>query len=344
VVRHSMLLLAMGIGVATGCRHHCHTRCDSADHKCLGERLRDRIEDRQEGRRRDPGTSSDPVVPPGVIPPRGETIPPVPLPVTPSRSNTIDWDPTASLAPPRRSSEKIPVTLPPLAIPSDPVLSAPPSPSNRTLLLPDPLLLEPLRTSPNPTSGVFGEPIPPVPVREPDQRRVESPSGISQVKSDLPAESATLPAGVESFAPVPGLASVASGRKPSLEGLDALKAKGFKTVLYVHAPDADLSAAKETVEKRGLKFVPLAVSPQTLGTASRAFAERIQNADSKPLYAYDLDGTRLGSLWYLHFRTVEMLGDEGARIRAGALGLRDATASEEQKQYWIAIQDQLAKR
>ena len=70
----------------------------------------------------------------------------------------------------------------------------------------------------------------------------------------------------------------------------------------------------------------------------------LKDATSKPLYVYDLDGVRAGSLWYLQFRTVEMLSDEVARIRANALGLRDAAVSEEQKHFWIAIQDQLAKR
>ena len=143
---------------------------------------------------------------------------------------------------------------------------------------------------------------------------------------------------------VPGQDNVASGKKPSLEGLDALKTNGFKTVLYLHAVDADLSAAKETVEKRGLKFVALPVTPATLGAASKTFAEQLQDATSKPLFVYDIDGIRAGTLWYLQFRKVEMLSDEVARIRAGTLGLYDASSSREYESFRLATQEQLAKR
>ena len=326
-----MLLFAVGL-FAAGCRHH-RTSCDD---RRFCERVRDRLDDRQDGRRRDPGTGRDPTMPPGVIPARGETIPATPLPTTPGRSNTIDWDPNASLPAPRRSSEKLPVLeLPPRSVPSDPVLVVPPGSPNRTLLLPDPLLQDPLKTAPS-QPGLLGEPI------LTDSAKPAEEAKLPATKSDLPTDGA--PTGVDSFAAVPGQENVASGRKPTLEGLDALKTKGFKTVLYLHAPDADISAAKETVEKRGLKFVSLAVSPSTLGDAGKTFAEQLKDATSKPLYVYDLDGVRAGSLWYLQFRTVEMLSDEVARIRANALGLRDASASEEQKQFWIAIQDRLAKR
>jgi len=318
VFRLSLALFALLGLLAGGCRH-CRTSCD--DRKPLCERIRDRFDDRADGRRRDTGTDRDRAIPPGVIPPRGETIPATPLPVTPGRSERIEFDPTATLPPPKRSSEKLPVDLPPSSVPSDPVLTVPAP--NRTLLLPDPLLQDPLKTAPakSETSGILGDPI----LAEP-------------AKSDLP------PAGIEAFAAVPGQDNVASGKKPTLEGLDALKAKGFKTVLYIHGPDADVSAAKETVEKRGLKFVALSVSPQTLGDACKTFAEQLKDATSKPLFVYDLDGARAGSLWYLQFRKVEMLNDEVARIRAGALGLQDATDSELQKQFWLAIQEQLANR
>lgn len=337
--RLTLLFVAIVSCVGVGCRHHGQNRCD---HRSLCERIRDR----HDGKRRDTGTDRDSAIPPGVILPRGETIPATPLPVTPSRSDTIEWDPNASLPAPRRSSEKIPADLPPAIVPSDPVLAIPPpGKSNRTLLLPDPLLLDPLRTGPGkpdslkePISGILGEPILSEPTKAVDEAKSPNPSR----KSDLPTDS--VPAGVEAYAPVPGQENVASGKKPTLEGLDALKANGFKTVLYLHAPDADLSAAKETVEKRGLKFVALAVSPQTLGRAAEVFAEQLKDAASKPLFVYDLDGVRAGSLWYLQFRQVEMLSDEVARIRAGALGLRDASTSEEQKQFWIAIQDRLGKR
>ena len=331
--RCPILVLAAAAFFGTGCRHSCK------DNRSFCERVRDRFDDRRDGQRRDTSTDRDPANPPGVIPPRGETIPATPLPVTPRNSNTIDWDPNASLPAPKRSSEKIFPSDLPRSVPSDPLLVVPPGPPNRTLLLPDPLLQDPLKTIPkDPTSGILGEPIQPDAVKPAEEAKSIAPD----TKTDLPTDAP--PVGVESFAAVPGQENVACGKKPTVEGLDALKSKGFKTVLYLHSPEADTSAAKELVEKRGLKFVALAVSPQTLGDAAKAFAEQLKDATSKPLFVYDLDGVRAGSLWYLQFRKVDLVNDDIARIRAGALGLKDADSSEEQKQFWIAIQTQLAKR
>jgi hypothetical protein len=68
------------------------------------------------------------------------------------------------------------------------------------------------------------------------------------------------PAGyAESAGVVPGFAVVkpglATGRKPAVGGFDALKARGYRTAVYLHAPADDVSAAKELAEKKGLAFV-----------------------------------------------------------------------------------------
>ena len=322
--RLSLLLFAAVSTLAAGCRHHGCNDCDSDGRRTLGDRLRDRQDDRRDGRRRDDGRTSDP----SVIPPRGEFIPATPLPVTPSRSSTFDS--TLSLPPPRISEK------PPKTVPADPT-----GPSNRTLLLPDPLLLAPSSTV---APGILGEPIQPE-LLHPATKDLEGiQSTSSQLSTDLPAGSPRAPLGFESFAMVPGQDNVASGKKPSLEGLEALKTNGFKTVLYLHAADADLSAAKETVEKRELKFVALQVTSANLGAASNTFAEQLQNATSTPLFVYDADGIRAGTLWYLQFRKVEMLSDEVARIRAGTLGLNEASTSREYESYRLATQEQLVKR
>src|SRR5438876_1130002 len=48
---------------------------------------------------------------------------------------------------------------------------------------------------------------------------------------------------------------VASGRKPTLDGLDALKRAGYKTVVYLHPAGADVSATRDVVQNKGLSFV-----------------------------------------------------------------------------------------
>jgi hypothetical protein len=151
------------------------------------------------------------------------------------------------------------------------------------------------------------------------------------------------PVGLPGYARVPGRDGVASGRQPGLDGFDWLKANGFKTVVYLHAPSADFAPVRELATARGLRFVPIAISPGTLQKAFDEFAAVVEDRGNRPLYVIDEDGARAGSLWYLLFRTRDLLGDDTARLRASPLGLNEA-ATEEQKQFWIAVQDYLAKR
>ena len=142
---------------------------------------------------------------------------------------------------------------------------------------------------------------------------------------------------------MPSYERVANGRRPTIDGFDALKANGFRTLVYLHAPSANVSAARDLAEKRGLRFVPIAVSPTTLRTALDEFTVIVTDRAARPVYVADEDGVRSGALWYLVFRTTDILGDDAARLRATPLGLTEAT-TEEQKQFWLAIQNLLAKR
>jgi len=149
--------------------------------------------------------------------------------------------------------------------------------------------------------------------------------------------------GLSGYTTVPSYDRVANGRRPTIDGFDALKANGFRTVVYLHAPSANVSAARDVAEKRGLRFVPIAVAPATLRTALDEFTAIVADQAARPVYVADEDGVRSGALWYLVFRTTDVLGDDAARLRATPLGLTEAT-TEEQKQFWLAIQNVLAKR
>ena len=104
-----------------------------------------------------------------------------------------------------------------------------------------------------------------------------------------------------------------------------------------------MAPVRDLAQTRGLRFVPIAVSPGALPKAFDEFAAAVDDRGSRPLYVIDETGVRAGSLWYLLFRTRDLLGDDTARLRAAPLGLTEA-ATEEQKQFWIAVQDLLAKR
>ena len=129
--------------------------------------------------------------------------------------------------------------------------------------------------------------------------------------------------------------SVASGLKPYPDGLTWLKGKGYRTVLHVRLPGQDDSADRELIEKRGLRYLSLEVSPETLTEEKIKDFNRVVNDEGNlPLFVYDKEGMLAGGLWYLYLRTSEMVSEDEARTKAASLGFKP----DEHKAMWQAIQ------
>ena len=329
--------MALGLTLGGSACHHCKKNRDrdccppSGSGTYLGEPV--------PGRGSTIPPTSVPTTPPSAMP--GDPLPPPVLPdsrgsfrIDP-QAPTDPWDPTPT-APSFRSD------LPPASVP------APARPGKTELLAPDPL---PGGVAPEiPLSGktdtraFLGEPVRPAGGTDLPPKpgaAAAPPAGKTERMIDDPTTRA--PVGLPGYVRVPGRDGVASGRRPGLDGFDWLKNNGFRTVVYLHAPSADFAPVRGLAESRGLRFVPIAVSPGTLPKAFAEFAAAVDDRSHRPLYVIDEDGARAGSLWYLLFRTRDLLGDDTARLRAAPLGLAEA-ATEEQKQFWIAVQDYLAKR
>jgi protein tyrosine phosphatase (PTP) superfamily phosphohydrolase (DUF442 family) len=180
--------------------------------------------------------------------------------------------------------------------------------------------------------------VPPIRLLPPENAAPAAGLGES---SSTPATSPA-PTGIPEFSPaIPG--RVAVGRKPTLDGLDWLKANGYKTVLFLRGPGVSDAADRKQLEQRGLTFTSLEVSPATLSQATvDAFARGVTELSAQPLFVYDADGSLAGGLWYLYFRQVERLPDEAARLRAARLGLRDA-ADGPHREMALAVQRLLSQ-
>ena len=299
--------LAAGALLAAGCHHCCHHDRDRGPY--LG----------------------DPV------PPRGDRIPPPDLPtapgVFPERRDSYRIDPNVGPSPGAWVSPTRP----------DPLLQAPRSGTEALFGDPTPRGAPPVIDVPGDRKRFLDDPVPPA-KGEAEPKPTDAPRAMDPPdRPAAPAPRATVPAnvpGLPGYTTVAGHDGVATGRKPTLDGFDALKANGFRTVVFLHAPGADVAPARDLAQQRGLRFVPIAVSPGTLKTAFEDFTAALS---AKPVYVADEDGIRAGVLWYLFFRTQDLLGDDAARVRARPLGLTDA-GTEEQKQFWVAVQDYLAKR
>ncbi|MBM3980766.1 MAG: hypothetical protein FJ304_10855 [Planctomycetes bacterium] len=227
-----------------------------------------------------------------------------------------------------RIGTKNPTLLPPAGVPTTPGPSvlppgtsgflppggpAPAKPGGPDVLFPDPLPQGAHSHSSRPgqpdKSGYLSGPVKPA---ESPKAAPTAPAGATKVKDGL-------------FA----------GRKPTLDGFDALKAAGFRTVVYLHAPGADVAAAKDVAATRDLTLIAIETTPEALADASAAFDRAAGDRLNRPVYVYADDDARAGAVWYLHFRN-DALSDDVARLRAKALGLTDQ--GDEGKAFALAIQ------
>jgi protein tyrosine phosphatase (PTP) superfamily phosphohydrolase (DUF442 family) len=196
----------------------------------------------------------------------------------------------------------------------------------------------------------YGPPLPEPP--PPEDRGVERSAAQVQLEPpllDKPAEAAVeekkptpaLPAGIAQFAIVGDKA--AAGLKPDLDGLDWLQANGYRTVLQVRSPATEDAADRRQVERHGMTYASLEVTPQTLTRALvDRFSKAVSDGNALPVFVYDRDGQLAGLMWYLHFRLTERLPDDRARARAVRLGLRLDGA--DRTELWLAASKLLSEQ
>ncbi len=242
---------------------------------------------------------------------------------------------------------------PPTGGPPGPIMGSPTlppqniSPPASTNLKPEVLLpsTPPNNSSyvvPPPTRNqvILGEPEFAAPAAALEQKKspVLAPPPASVDESTASA----LPAGIAAFAQVKE--GVNNGLRPHLEGIDWLKAKGYKNVVFLRSGNEDDSSDRKQFANRGLKYQSLTVAPATISPALvTEFNRLVNDADGRPIFVYDVDGKRAGVMWYLYFRTSEMLDDDQSRVRAGRFGLKDK-GDVEQTQLWTAVQKYLSER
>jgi protein tyrosine phosphatase (PTP) superfamily phosphohydrolase (DUF442 family) len=254
--------------------------------------------------------------PPGAMQPA-----PAPYPVV---------QPTTAVPPPAPPANTIP-TVPPAAAPNTSGAAIPPGES---------IARVENRWQPSDKGVHLGAPEPITSADSKTPPRLYPPDKTAE--PPLNQSSTALPVGIPQFATA--MDNVATGLRPSLDdGLDWLQARGYRAVLYVRLPEEADAADRKQVEKRGMKYLTLEVSAPTLTKeVVQEFSRIVRDTSSQPLFVYDRDGSLAGSLWYLYFRTVEHLGDDVARVRAGALGLRE-NRNDAHRAMWLAVQKYLSE-
>ncbi|MBN9120032.1 MAG: hypothetical protein J0I06_12860 [Planctomycetes bacterium] len=237
-----------------------------------------------------------------------------------------------------------PILLPPAGVPTTPggPSPAPPVTPGGSGYLP-PAAVTPPGPAPAPNGGgpqvLFPDPLPGSSSSRPGQPGAPSIIGG-------PAKPTAEPPKAPAATGLPGYTKVKdglfAGGKPTLDGFDSLKNAGFRTVIYLHAAGADVSAVKDMASTRDLNFVAIETTPETLADANKQFDRLAGDRLTRPAYVFADDPVRAGAVWYLHFRTADALGDDVARLRARPLGLSDE--GEEGRNFSLAIQRILATR
>jgi protein tyrosine phosphatase (PTP) superfamily phosphohydrolase (DUF442 family) len=270
---------------------------------------------------------SQPVAPPSPRP----VLPVSPAPAPPP--GVFQGAPSVVLA-----SPSLPPPSPP---PASPIPTTPPAgptiPGGASLPPKDAIARVENRWQPSDSGIQLGAPEPATNPEPKDTPRLYPPAKTEEPPVNKSATN--LPVGIPQFATA--MDDIAAGLRPSLDdGLDWLQARGFKTVVQIRLPGQNDGTDRKQVDKRGMKYLSLEVSPQSLTKETvEEFSRIVGDASAKPLFIYDRDGSLAGGLWYLHFRMVLQLSDDVARVRAGALGLRENSGGH--RDMWLAIQKYL---
>lgn len=247
-----------------------------------------------------------------------------------------------------------PSTIPPNAVPVAPAIPAdPPAQSNFSPPLnpqygtPEPpfarfnpdmgsRLYAPLPFDPGSTETPAAKLLPPQSI--PTPQTAKGPPVMPPAVKDT-EEPPILPADIPQFAIVKK--GVASGQQPFPDGVKWLKDHGYKTVLHVRAPTETDTAAERVFKSRDLMYLSLEVSPQTVtNEIVDRFNKIVADDKYRPLFVFDKNSALAGALWYLHFRTVEGMGDEKARAEATRLGFKQ-DQDDIHRDMWIAVQNYL---
>lgn len=114
---------------------------------------------------------------------------------------------------------------------------------------------------------------------------------------------------------------LAFGRQPFPDGIVWLKQAGFKKVVHI-AGSAELDdAAQRLFEREGIQYISLEVLPENFDAALvTRFAGAFADAETTPVFIYDRDGSRLGSLWMAHRVLNEKVTLSQAKSEAESLG------------------------
>jgi protein tyrosine phosphatase (PTP) superfamily phosphohydrolase (DUF442 family) len=163
------------------------------------------------------------------------------------------------------------------------------------------------------------------PVAPNPAEKVSAADGGSPNLPPIEAVAAPQAPGLRRFASI--APSVAGGSAPSVEGLDWLKEKGYRTLLDLRKGAEVDPNFVDAVNDRGMVYISLPIMATRLDSNRLArFDDLISRAENRPLFFCDTDGTRAALAWYIHQRVIAQEDPQSAQSKAEELGLGSAEA------------------
>ena len=187
--------------------------------------------------------------------------------------------------------------------------------------LPTPEALEspPRATEPDAAPAAVVAPVAPAqaspgpPAAEPANPPVAPPEAQAE------AAPASVAIGIAHFKVVD--AQLAGGSFPTAGGWAWLAEKSYRTVLDLREPEQFHPEDLATITHQGLRYVALPVAVKGINAdLLKRFDRELAQADARPLYFCDADGTRPATLWYLRRVSVDKFDRPTALREARGLG------------------------
>ena len=155
--------------------------------------------------------------------------------------------------------------------------------------------------------------------------KVSAAEGATLSLPPIDAVTAHQAPGLHRFASV--APSVGGGSAPSIEGLDWLREKGYRTFLDLRKGSEIEPNFVDAVNDRGMVYISLPILANRLDPSRLArFDDLLSRSDNRPLFFCDKDGTLAGLAWYIHLRVVVQDDPQSATSKAEEIGLTAAEA------------------
>lgn len=123
--------------------------------------------------------------------------------------------------------------------------------------------------------------------------------------------------------------NVVSGGPPPLPVLERAAQAGFKTVIDLRRPEEGTEAEKSMVEKLGMRYYSVIVTPRTLSRyQADDIAAILNKPDNLPAILHCESGNRSGALWALYLNLHRDVAPDKALEQGIQKGLRGRTLKE----------------